>query len=141
MRIELGHGKSVYSSHNGKLLLPEIEVTADAYINISGLPDDIPHFLRFEREGEKYVALFFLHPHVTAHVNAGDFDIYLTSDDTLIGCFICSKSGYFKVSQRKERIARYSPYSYYDFCIIVDDETTAIETIEKDRETDKHVSV
>jgi hypothetical protein len=144
--IEISIGdKSVYSSHTDNLLLPEIRVeTLLLPISVSGLSEQYPHSMNVDMTGATYVASFFLHPHITAHVKADKFDIYLTNAEVLIGCLVCLKDDFFKVTQSiKERISSYTSLGHYDFVHISEGETAIIESfgLGEERATDKHASI
>ena len=109
-------------------MLPEIQIKADSQISVSGLLEQYPHLLHTYCVGLIHTALFFLHPHVTAYINIGGFDIYLTNAEILIGCLVCLKDDFFKIIQsRKERTSSYSFGGYHDFVAIKEGEITIIE--------------
>lgn len=145
MIVEISIGdNSIYSPYDDALLLPNIKVVANAQISVSGLSNQYPHVLAISQIGTKHTATFFLHPHISAHVKAGRFDIYLTNAEILIGCIVILKDDFFKIIQsRKERISNYSFKGYYDFVSIRESETTFIESLdigEEGKDTDKIAS-
>ena len=145
MIVEVSIGNlSIYSRHTGEILLPDIKVEAMSSISVTGLPAQNQYMLAIDKIGPLCTATFFLHPHITAHVSVGKFDIYLTNTEIIIGCLVWLKDDFFKITQsQKERISNYTFKGYYDFVSIREGETTFIESLdigEEGKDTDKIAS-
>ena len=141
MRIEVSlSDESIYSRNDGKLLLPEIKVEADVRMKVFGLSNEYPHFLAMEQIGDNHIVTFFLHPHITAYIKAGNFDIYLTNTEIVIGCLVCHKGDPFRIKQsRKEIISTSSDNGYHAF-VSIGNETTVVEALYTVKDTDKIAS-
>lgn len=145
MRIEVSLGESLKSSHDDKILLPQIRVSSSAPFVVHGLYDDKPHALELKIEESLYVATFFLHENITAHCKIGDFNLFITNTRYFIYCLVCNEKGTFRSVQENiysgERERGYSDTMLQDRFFLEEDKKLIIEPLSMDKETDKHVSI
>lgn len=143
MRITIKLGESLKSPYDGKVLLPQLIVTSSRPLSVYGLYDDKPNFLTLKNEGDVFIASFFLHENITAHIHTGDFNIFVTHTRYFIGCLITSETTAFTTTQEltysREREVHISDTLIHDFFVIEDEQTAIIEPLSFDlgKDTDK----
>ena len=145
MRITVEICDGIKSPHDGQRLLPQLKVTSTTNLSVYGLYDIKPNFLELKKEGELFMATFFLHENITAHCHSSAFNVFITNTMHFIGCLISNEKTMFTTTQEmaytEESEERIADTLLNDFIIIQEMQTTTIETFRADKETDKHVRI
>jgi hypothetical protein len=142
MYIEITASYLLRSRETGKPL-PVIGIVSNAKIKVLGLSDSPNNLLQMRQKKGIFAASFVLHSDTSVVVTVKESDeisVYLMNADVIVSCLICCGTDFFRVIQDgKEKISDFTFQGYYHLCVV--NSPITVKTIEKEKETDKHVSV